>query len=113
MTTPHPGEPIVVMGDFNATPESAPVGILCGSGPDGFIDAWASIGTRSPDAVRGTWNGWNADARSRRIDLVLVRGLAVEAADVLRPTNVAGPLSDHWPVRVVLSTAGRVESSKD
>ena len=113
MTATHPGEPVVVMGDFNATPESAPVRILCGSGPDRFIDAWASAGARSLDGPSGTWNGWDAKARSRRIDLVLVRGLAVDAADILRPTNATGPLSDHWPVRVVLSRAGRVESSID
>ncbi len=113
MTATHPGEPVVVMGDFNATPESPPVAVLCHAGRDGFVEAWASIGTRSPDAPRGTWNGWDANAGSRRIDLVLVRGLAVEAADVLRPTNAAGPLSDHWPVRVVLSGADPVESLGD
>ena len=106
MTTRHPGEPVVVMGDFNATPDSPPIAALCGAGEDGvFVDAWAAVTDRDAKAPAGTWNGWRLDARSGRIDLVLVRGFAVDAADILQPTHDAGPLSDHWPVRVVLSRA--------
>ena len=104
MTANHPGEPVVLMGDFNATPGSPPIKALCDSGANApFIDAWEAAVDRSPDASSGTWNGWKLDARSRRIDLVLVRGLGVVSAEVLRPTNDAGPLSDHWPVRAVLA----------
>lgn len=96
-------EPVVVLGDFNATPDSPPLQTLLAVGDDGpFIDAWSAIEDRSTEAPRGTWNGWKVDARSRRIDHVLVRGLKVRAADILRPTNDAGPQSDHWPVRAVL-----------
>lgn len=111
MTDGHPGEPVIVLGDFNTAPDSPPIAALCRPGDDGaFVDAWAAVTDRPADAASGTpsgtWNGWDADARSGRIDLVLVRGLAVEAADILRPTHDAGPLSDHWPVRVVLSRPG-------
>ncbi len=98
-------EPVVILGDFNATPGSPPVETLLAAGADGaFIDAWATTEERrdTPESSSGTWNGWDADARSGRIDFVLVRGLAVEAADILRPTHDAGPLSDHWPVRATL-----------
>lgn len=97
------GEPVVVLGDFNATPDSTPVETLLAEGEDGsFMDAWASIEDRTDEGAGGTWNGWNVDARDRRIDHILVRGLAVLAADIMRPTNDAGPLSDHWPVRATL-----------
>ena len=105
MTAAHPKEPVVVMGDFNASPDSPPVAALCGSEtPGGFVDAWAAVVARRPEAPRGTWNGWRLDARSRRIDLVLVRGLTVVSADILRPVDGARPLSDHWPVRVTLAS---------
>lgn len=111
MTAAHPDEPVIVLGDFNTAPDSPPIAALRAPGDDGaFVDAWASVTDRAADAPEGTpmgtpigtWNGWDADARGGRIDLVLVRGLAVEAADILRPTHDAGPLSDHWPVRAVL-----------
>ena len=107
----HPGEPIVVMGDFNTTPGSPPMVELCGpSEGRGLRDAWATVEGRPTDAPRGTWNGWKRDAgttsRERRIDLVLVKGLEVRSADILRPTNESGPLSDHWPVRAVLRVPG-------
>ena len=97
------GEPVVIVGDFNATPGSSPVATLLAEGEDGsFVDAWASIENRTDDTPRGTWNGWDVDARDRRIDHILVRGLTVRATDIIRPTNDAGPLSDHWPVRATL-----------
>ena len=113
MTADHPGEPVVVMGDFNAAPGSPPISALCGPGDgDAYVDAWAAVADRDakatggtpPGTPSGTWNGWRLDARSGRIDLVLVRGLAVRSADILRPTNDTGPLSDHWPVRAVLAS---------
>lgn len=114
MTAAHPNEPVVVMGDFNTPPDSPPIAALSGPGDEGgFVDAWAVVADREANAARGTWNGWKIETRSRRIDLVLVRGLSVESADILRPTNAAGPLSDHWPVRVVSSMPGRSESNDD
>ena len=104
-------EPVVILGDFNATPNSPPLETLLAAGEDGaFVDAWSSIGDRPADAPRGTWNGWKADLRSRRIDHVLVRGITVGSADILVPTNDAGPLSDHWPVRATLEFTGEGES---
>ncbi len=114
MTADHPGEPVVLMGDFNDRPQSPPVSALCGPGEGAaYLDAWAAVTDRDAEAPVGTWNGWRLDARGRRIDLVLVRGLAVRAADILRPTNEAGPLSDHWPVRVVLGFAGDPAGASD
>ena len=108
------GEPVVVLGDFNATPGSSPIETLLAAGEDGaFVDAWSSFRDRPDEEPRGTWNGWKTDARSRRIDHVLVRGFTVEDADILRPTNAAGPLSDHWPVRATLGFTPRVDSASE
>jgi endonuclease/exonuclease/phosphatase family metal-dependent hydrolase len=106
------GEPVVILGDFNATPGSPPVETLLAAGDDGaFVDAWAAGGEREGvedgDPARerpsGTWNGWDANARAGRIDFVLVRGMDVVNAEILHPTHDAGPLSDHWPVRATLA----------
>ncbi len=114
ITADHSGEPVVVMGDFNATPGSPPIEALCAADAEGgYVDAWGTITDRAAGAPRGTWNGWKVDARSRRIDLVLVRGVVVVSADILHPTNDAGPLSDHWPVRAVLASPVDVESTGD
>ena len=108
------GEPVVILGDFNATPGSPPVETLQAAGDDdGFIDAWSAIKDRPADAPRGTWNGWKDDPRGRRIDHILVRGLTVRNTDILVPANDAGPLSDHWPVRATLDFPAGVESTSD
>ncbi|MCP4836220.1 MAG: endonuclease/exonuclease/phosphatase family protein [Phycisphaera sp.] len=105
------GEPVVILGDLNARPGSPPVQALLAEGEDGsFVDAWSAIDGRTDETPRGTWNGWDADARLRRIDHILVRGLAVLAADIVRPTNDAGPLSDHWPIRATLGFIVDLES---
>lgn len=107
-------EPIIILGDFNATPGSPPVETLLAAGEDvAFVDAWTAIEDRPEDAPRSTWNGWDADADGRRIDYILVRGLTVRAADIMRPTNDAGPLSDHWPVRATLDFTPDVESASE
>ena len=107
-------EPVVILGDFNATPGSPPVETLLAAGEEGvFVDAWTRIEDRLRDAPRSTWNGWDAEARGRRIDYILVRGLTVRAARIMRATNDAGPLSDHWPVRATLDFAPDVESASE
>ena len=107
-------EPVVILGDFNATPGSPPVETLLAAGDDGaFVDAWRAIDDRPEEASGSTWNGWNADTRERRIDYVLVRGLTVRAARIMRPTNDAGPLSDHWPLRATLDFTPDVDSASE
>jgi endonuclease/exonuclease/phosphatase family metal-dependent hydrolase len=105
-------EPVVILGDFNATPGSSPVETLLAAGDDGaFVDAWAAVdardeiedGDHTRERPSGTWNGWDANARAGRIDFVLVRGMEVVNAEILHRTHDAGPLSDHWPVRATLA----------
>jgi len=98
-----PDEPVVLMGDLNARPEEPPIRHLDrgASTEPGLIDCWANL---NPTTVEdATWNGFEVVETGSRIDYVFARGLAVRSADIERPTTVEGrPISDHWPVRVVL-----------
>jgi endonuclease/exonuclease/phosphatase family metal-dependent hydrolase len=91
-----PQGPVILTGDFNATPDSEPVGILMGEG--GFSDAR----TRSQTAPRGpdsTWNAFRAVEPGRRIDFVFVRGaVAVWSHEIVDRTFDGRFPSDHLPV---------------
>ena len=98
-----PGEPVVLMGDLNARPDEPPIRYLDrgASIAPGLIDCWASV---NPATVEdATWNGFEVVETGSRIDYVFTRGLGVRSADIERPLTAEGrPISDHWPVRVVL-----------
>lgn len=87
--------PVVLTGDFNDVPGSAPHAILTA----GLSDAWTAAVRRS--GPEGTYNGFGGDG-DRRIDWVLTRGFRVdEARTILRREGGVFP-SDHWPVLAVL-----------
>ena len=108
------GSPAVLLGDFNAHPESRVVRYLTGGlnrarpGDDGgwavrsrLVDAWAAAHGESDSG--GTWNGWAHPVRSgARIDYIFVSAdLEVLAAGVERDRGVSTdgrPPSDHYPV---------------
>lgn len=95
------GEPVVVMGDFNAVPDSAPLKALrSGSGrlPRPLLDTWSV--RADPDTAPCTFNGWGEGLAGRRIDYVLAPvGTEVLEASILRERIEGRPISDHWPVR--------------
>lgn len=85
--------PVVLTGDFNATPDSRTHAVLGAT----LRDAWDAAATRSgPAATFHAFTG-NAD---RRIDWILVRGFGVRRVDTL--DDCAGEQgrcpSDHFPV---------------
>jgi endonuclease/exonuclease/phosphatase family metal-dependent hydrolase len=91
-----PLAPVVLTGDFNATPDSEPIGILMGEG--GFSDARARSQTapRGPDS---TWNAFRAIVPGRRIDFVFVRGgIDVRSHEIVDRTFDGRFPSDHFPV---------------
>jgi endonuclease/exonuclease/phosphatase family metal-dependent hydrolase len=109
------GLPPVIMGDFNADPESDEIRYLCGLAVvDGtsvyFADAWTYGGDGSPGATFDRANDYARQARepSRRIDFIftggddLLRGeplhaaLAFTEAEVLKGIRVWP--SDHFGV---------------
>ncbi|MEY3230131.1 MAG: hypothetical protein RL689_218 [Planctomycetota bacterium] len=102
---PHPSEPVILLGDFNAGPGSVAVKTLLDAG---LVDAWRAANPDAPE--QGTFSGWKDRVEGDRIDFVLVSpGLAVRQAviDTRRPAG-RWP-SDHLPVRV--EVAWSLESS--
>lgn len=87
-----PGQPTVVVGDFNAT-ESDELFVTLRE---------AGLGTALPSDAGGTAHGFSGRADGRRIDHILVSAhFEVRRAAVI--SDVAGRLpSDHWPVVVAL-----------
>ncbi|MCV6630447.1 MAG: endonuclease/exonuclease/phosphatase family protein [Flavobacteriaceae bacterium] len=85
---------ILVMGDLNTNPDSAPIHILLSYLEDpleGGIDFEGPI---------GTYNGFRLDARlERRIDYIFVRNLEIKSYAHLGDKTPEGRwLSDHLPV---------------
>jgi endonuclease/exonuclease/phosphatase family metal-dependent hydrolase len=95
-------EPVVLMGDLNAVPDSSPIRellLVAESTRVPLIDCWAM---RNPDEPKNaTWNGFEVIEIGRRIDFVFASNLEVQEAVIERPLVAGRPISDHWPVRVV------------
>lgn len=89
--------PVVLMGDFNATPEEAPIEILSAY----FLDGFKMVD--KPPVLTGTNIGFNNNPEERRIDFVFSKGFKVLTYDHLDPKTSKGRnLSDHLPVVVGL-----------
>jgi len=105
---PHPSEPVILLGDFNAGPGSVSVKTLLDAG---LVDVWRFA---NPEALeQGTFNGWKDRVDGERIDFVFATPrLRVRHAiiDARRPSG-RWP-SDHLPVRAELSWPVNV-SGKD
>ncbi len=102
-TSWHPGRPVVLMGDFNAAPDSAEVATLRRALRDVFHEQGIGGDERLtfPSGALGsrTEDGW-----SGAIDYVFVSPhIRVRAIEVLRETM---PASDHAPVVVRLEIPG-------
>lgn len=87
--------PVIVTGDFNATPASEPYRLVLAAG---LRDAFSA--SRTPHhGPTSTWNAFRAVEPERRIDFVFVRG----AVDVLQHGILSDTFdgrfpSDHLPV---------------
>lgn len=100
----HP-DPVVVLGDCNAGPDSPPLRALRGEAALGLVDAWRAA---NPDAAeRGTFHGFGPAFRGERIDHVLVGPSLVVAACAIDERRPGGRWpSDHAPVTATLRFAG-------
>jgi len=98
--TRTPGTGVVVMGDFNAAEDSAPLELLTSRGT--LRDAWTSAGRRLTPAWR-TYSGYRPPRGGARIDHVLVGpGVSVTAAGINAVRFEGAAASDHEPVHVAL-----------
>ena len=98
--------PGLLLGDFNARPESPEIEPLLGQYKDGWVAAWERGLTRGAD------NGGTRPFGTSRIDFVLYAADApvdVEAAEVFDTSFVPGPgeVSDHRPVAVTFRARNR------
>ena len=86
--------PLVLLGDFNCQPESAPYQAITVK----FQDAM-SVTKEPPTGATGTWNGFREIAKGRRIDHIFVRGVVVAGDSIEDPRTTEGRFaSDHLPV---------------
>ena len=86
--------PVLLMGDFNDVPGSAPYVNL--TGPQaGFRDAW----TESKKSEKSTWHGFTGIGDRGRIDWILLKG-RVQVLDIKIIENTYDERypSDHFPV---------------
>ncbi|MCC9643899.1 endonuclease/exonuclease/phosphatase family protein [Rhodopirellula sp. JC740] len=95
------GRPTIVMGDFNANPDSAPLRALQSGSEVALSDA-REVSVTDPEGPTGTWNGFKAIQSDRRIDHMLVSDqVVVQRYRVLDPKTEAGRFaSDHLPVAI-------------
>lgn len=96
----QPGRAVLVMGDFNAEPDSAPIRALTGA----LQDSKAACQTQ-PYGPEGTFNAFQPAATAeldKRIDYVFVRDLHVRRYGVLTDQHQGRYPSDHLPVLVDL-----------
>lgn len=93
--------PVVLMGDFNTMPGSAPYKLLVNKAAKqgrAFFDA-RSRTAKKPTGPVSTWNGFRAIVPNRRIDFIFV----TRSVEVLRHSTLADQRkgrfpSDHLPV---------------
>jgi endonuclease/exonuclease/phosphatase family metal-dependent hydrolase len=100
------GEPVLLMGDFNAEPGSAPIAALTAQ-----LDDARSGGAPVMLGPEGTFSGFRVDGPvTRRIDYVfLSRGdWDVKEYAVFTDSRNGRYLSDHLPVYVLLAPAGAI-----
>ncbi len=83
--------PVVVTGDFNATPDEPAYSILTA----GLADAWTATDNRSGPG--GTFHAFKGEA-DRRIDWVLSRGFQTRRVWTIAKARRGRYPSDHFPV---------------
>ncbi|MEM7756360.1 MAG: endonuclease/exonuclease/phosphatase family protein [Planctomycetota bacterium] len=116
-TRDAPEEPVILMGDFNARPESAERRYLTGDIADATGDGTAP---RSPDMIDvlevnldegeeplATFNGWRytPGRPGHSIDTILAAGFTVVAGSVEQALGLSEdlrPPSDHYPIVATL-----------
>ena len=86
-----PDVPVVLMGDFNAPPDSPELAVMADF--PGYVHATANLGT--------TFHAFMADPDGPQIDYIFLRDFqTVSKAEKWQDTNGPVCLSDHYPVCV-------------
>ena len=103
---PGAGSPTVVMGDFNAMPDSEPYRRLADTAASGLVDT-RTISRAPPYGPPGTFNAFDISSNAAApIDhLFVTGGFAVDGYAVITQHWGGRLPSDHYPVLVVLLPA--------
>ncbi len=96
--TANTGLPVILTGDFNLTPETAPISLI-----KEYLSDSREISETPPYGPIGTFSGFNFEADfDKRIDFIFVRGVKVLKYAVLTDNKDKRWPSDHLPVFVEL-----------
>lgn len=94
-----PGLPVLLTGDFNASPDSEPYEILTNEGP--FLDTWTVADSRINENL-GTFNGFRdptGGGPNKRIDWILSSGnVTTDTSEIVNFQKNGQYPSDHYPV---------------
>lgn len=99
------GDPVILTGDFNTLPDSAPYrNLTADMGATTLRDARPAVD--NPQGPDSTWNGFDEVAPGRRIDFIFTRGAAKPSAfRTLDETRDGRFPSDHLPIVATLNLA--------
>ena len=95
----------VITGDFNMIPQSRAYSILTEEDRSRpfLVDTYI-ISKTAPEGPEQTFNGWSDRQEGRRIDYIFARnGVKVYNISTLAIKEGSVFISDHWPVRAVIS----------
>jgi endonuclease/exonuclease/phosphatase family metal-dependent hydrolase len=94
----HPGDPVIVTGDFNAGESNPAIRPLHAAG---LVDTFRVLHPEVEEV--GTFNGFNGDRAQEKIDGIWVTpGWQVIHAEIDRTIHGGRYPSDHFPVTAVL-----------
>lgn len=109
--------PVVVMGDFNAGPDSAPLRFWLGdAGSLGGEEAKSSVKLENSlrheeDGKQATFHGWKGHIEGRQIDYILLsEPFELKASAIVRTERDGQFPSDHYPVMARVALPSPVES---
>lgn len=113
----HRGLPVIVTGDFNATPDSAVVRTMVGDLSSNCPLRDARVASRTPHkGGNQTFNGFQTDGPKQVLDYILVGpGVQVRSHGYYRVVGGDVFISDHWPVmcEVVIGEREAPDSTRE
>ncbi len=95
--------PVVLMGDFNVTPEQKPIGILKSN-----LSYALEISEKPLYGPNGTYNDFKNKAVEERLDYIFVKGLKVKSyVHINERLNNNRQISDHFPVLINIQNTSK------
>ena len=97
--------PVIVTGDFNATPDNPAIALML-KGPPALTDAWLTLHKDAPPSASGTFHSFTGQRDGAHIDYIFTTPeLKPAEAGILNEAKDGKWPSDHFPVRATFSLA--------